>query len=402
MARTTSRTVARLLLGGLISLTTLVSPALATGPGARVDANDPLPSFWLIPERVAARTGARPPRPATTEQSSLQSALDHARTVASSYGLAFTIVRDDAVAWSGTTGVDRDGATRLALDQPFVIGSVTKTFVAAALLHLVERGALSLDDQVTKWLPTLEVARGATVRDLLAHTSGIADLYPPLKATLLGEPAHVFTHQEVIDHLGAAWFKPGAAWAYSNTNFVIAGMLLERVGGGSAEELIARDVTGPLGLRATWLLAGGRADPDLLAPSWATSFWTAGAMRSTTADLARWGAALYGAGTVVSRADLTAMTTFNKDDYGLATRRYTFGEEVAVGHSGLLGTTTSLLLYFPRQRVSLAIIANRAEVDLAGVLLAEQDGHPSLLQLALGSDAKLAAPSPVPSPSAPH
>lgn len=398
MARRTTHLGIRLLLGGLISFTALVPPALASGPGARGLDDDPFPTFWLIPGRVAARMDSQPVPPAATERSSLQAALDHARTVAGSYGLTVAIVRNDGVQWAGATGVGRDGATPLASDQPFVIGSVTKTFVTAALLRLVERGSLSLGDQVTDWLPTVAVARGVTVRDLLAHTSGIADLYPPLKATLIGEPERVFTHEEVLGKLGAAWFPPGTGWGYSNTNFVIAGMLLEKVTGRPAEDVLARELTGPAGLRATWLLAGAHAEPALLPPSWATSFWTAGAMRSTVADLARWGAALYG-GRVVSGADLAAMTTFNADDYGLGTRRFLFGGEEAIGHTGLLKTTTSILLYFPEQRVSVAAIANRAEVDLPAALVAEDRGRPSILELALGADADLAAPSASPSPS---
>ncbi len=402
MVHRRSHFVVRLFLGGLLALTTLVTPALATGPGIRDAGEDPLPPFWLMPERVAQRFGSSPPPPRETERSALQGALDHARSVAHSYGLAVAVVRDDGVTWLGATGVDRDASTPLAPDHAFVIGSVTKTFVAAATLRLVEEGSLSLDDQVTRWLPDLTIARGATVRDLLAHTSGIADLYPPLKSMLIDEPGHVFTHQEVFDHLGGAWFAPGSAWGYSNTNYVIMGMLLEQVTGRPAEDVIAQQVTRPLGLRGTWLLAGRRADPEMLSPSWATSFWTAGAMRSTAGDLARWGAALYGDGSVVSHADLTAMTTFNKDDYGLGTRRFVFGEEVGIGHTGLLGTTTSFLVYFPRQRVSIAIIANRAEVDLPGVLLAEHDGQPSLLELALGPDAHLAPLSPTPSLAPAH
>lgn len=397
MLRRTTRLGIRLLLGGLIAFTTLVPPALATGPGRHGQDDDPIPSFWLIPGRVAARVAARPVPPAATEQSSLQAALDHARTVAGSYGLTVAIVHDDGVQWTGATGVARDATTPLASDQPFVIGSVTKTFVTAALLRLVDRGRISLDDQVTDWLPTVAVAKGVTVRDLLAHTSGIADLYIPLREILMGEPEHVFTHEEVLGKLGAAWFPPGTAWGYSNTNFVIAGMLLEKVTGSPAEEVLS-ELTVPAGLRATWLLAGPRAEPALLPPSWATSFWTSGAMRSTVADLARWGAALYG-GRVVSRADLAAMTAFNDDDYGLGTRRFPFGQEEAIGHSGLLGTTTSILLYFPEQRVCVAAIANRAEVDLPAALVAEDHGRPSILQLALGRDADLAPPPASPSPS---
>ncbi len=398
MPRQRRRLGARLLLGGLIALATLTSPALATGPGAHRDDTDPIPAYWLLPRRTGPPVApvTLPTPPAVTQPSSYQRALDHARAVLGSYGVALTVAGRNGVTWTGAAGVERDGATALPADEPFVIGSVSKTFVTAALLRLAEEGRMSLDDEVSRWLPAVKVARGATIRDLLAHTSGIADFYNPIKSTLLGDPTHAFTHQEVLDALGGAWFAPGSAWGYSNTNFLIAGMVLERVTGRHAEDVLAELVTAPLGLDQTWLLAGRRIDDSLIDRSWASSFWTAGAMRSTTADLAEWGASLYG-GDVVDATDRTAMTTFNSDDYGLGTRRFNFGQEIAIGHTGLLGTTTSMLVYFPAEQVSVAIVANRAQVDLAGALVASAGGAPSLLELALGPGANLSAFSPSPS-----
>ena len=391
------RSLLRPLLAGLLLAALAAPPSLGFVPAAnrsRYDGTDPIPPHWRLPHRAAPALGPDPF--AVADPVALRAALDRARAVAGSYGLTVSILHDGA-GWTGATGVTRDGTTRLRPDAPFVIGSVTKTFVTAALLQLATDGDLSLDDQVTRWLPGLKVAKGVTIRELLTHTSGIADLYPPLHAQLVNEPRHVYTHAEVLARIGGAWFAPGTDWGYSNTNFVIAGLILERVTGEPAETALARRVIGPLHLAQTWLLAGRRADPSILDPSWATAFWTAGAMQSTSADLARWGAALYG-GNVVTPAQRRAMTTFNADDYGIGTRRFVFGTETAVGHSGLLATTSTLLLYFPRERTSVAIIANRAQVDLASVLVAQVGGRPSLLELALGPTAKLTAPIATPSP----
>jgi D-alanyl-D-alanine carboxypeptidase len=389
------RSLLRPLLAGLL-VAALAAPTLGFLPAAnpsRYDGTDPIPPHWRLPHRPAPALGPDPF--AVAEPAALRAGLDRARAVASSYGLTVSILHEGA-GWTGATGVTRDGTTRLRPDAPFVIGSVTKTFVTAALLQLAADGDLSLDDQVTRWLPGLQVAAGVTIRELLTHTSGIADLYPPLHQQLVDEPQHVYTHAEVLARIGGAWFAPGTDWGYSNTNFVIAGLVLERVTGEPAETALARRVTGPLHLAQTWLLAGRRADPLILDPSWATAFWTAGAMQSTAADLARWGAALYG-GNVVTPAQRRAMTTFNGDDYGIGTRRFVFGAETAVGHSGLLATTSTLLVYFPREHTSVAIIANRAQVDLASVLVARVAGQRSLLELALGPTAKLSAPIASPS-----
>ena len=395
------RSPLRPLLGALVVLAVLAAPALGFVPAAnpaRYDGTDPIPPHWRLPHRSAP---ALLPDPfAVAEPAALQAALDRARGVAGSYGLTVAILHDGAT-WTGAVGVARDGTTRLRPDTPFVIGSVTKTFVTAAILQLATQGALSLDDQVTRWLPGLKVPTGVTIRELLTHTSGIADLYPPLHQQLIDEPQHVYTRAEVLGRIGGAWFAPGTDWGYSNTNFVVAGMVLERVTGEPAETALARMLTGPLGLTQTWLLAGRRADPSILDPSWATAFWTAGAMQSTAGDLARWGAALYG-GTVVTPVQRRAMTTFNADDYGIGTRRFVFGAETAVGHSGLLATTSTLLLWFPKERTSVAIIANRAQVDVAGVLAARVAGRPSLLELALGPKAQLSARAPGPAATPPR
>ena len=390
----------RPLLGGILGLSLLASPALGFDPGAappRWDGTPQLPAHWRPASAPAAPAAVEAKRAADAQ--ALQAALDRARGIARAYGVTFSVVRN-GLTWSGATGVARDGTTRLRADTPFVIGSVTKTFVTAAILGLAADGRLSLDDPVTKWLPRLKVANGVTVRELLAHTSGIADLYPPLQKQLVDEPQHAYTHAEVLSRIGGAWFAPGTAWGYSNTNFVIAGMLLEKVTGEPAETVIARRLTGPLRLAQTWLLAGRRADPTMLDPSWATAFWTAGAMQSTAGDLARWGAALYG-GTLLRPTDRRAMATFNTDNYGLGTWRFVFGGETAIGHSGLLKTTSTLLLYFPKQRTTVAIIANRSQVDLASALTARVGGQPSLLELALGPTAQLTAP-PAASPTPAH
>ena len=182
----------RPLLGGILALSLLTAPALGFDPGAappRWDGTPQMPAHWRHPSGGAQPITAAVAAQRAAEAQALQSALDRARGVARAYGVTFSVVRD-GTSWSGATGVARDGTTRLRADTPFVIGSVTKTFVTAAMLGLAEEGRLSLDDAVTAWLPGLRVANGVTIRELLAHTSGIADLYPPLQKQLVDEPQH--------------------------------------------------------------------------------------------------------------------------------------------------------------------------------------------------------------------
>jgi CubicO group peptidase (beta-lactamase class C family) len=187
----------------------------------------------------------------------------------------------------------------------------------------------------------------------------------------------------VLKEAGPAWFRAGAGFAYSNTNYVILGLLIEKLTGQPVAEVLDERLFQPLGLTSAEMGTGiGAEGRPILQPAWATGFWTSGAMTSTARDLARWGADLYG-GKVLDAASLTAMMTFTKGDYGLGVQRLVLDDTVAYGHSGLLSTYTSLLVHFPREQVTVAILANRAEVDLPSLLLYKDGGQPSLLDLAL-------------------
>ncbi|WP_051717747.1 serine hydrolase domain-containing protein [Streptomyces megasporus] len=201
----------------------------------------------------------------------------------------------------------------------FRIGSITKTFVATVLLRLQEEGRLDLDDSVERWLPGLVRGHGhdgreVTVRQLLNHTSGIFNYTedPELAERMFGlgffeHRYDSFTPEELV---GIAMehepvFAPGEGWSYSNTNYVLAGLVIEAVTGKPYADEVERRVIEPLGLRSTvvpgtratmprphgrgyGLLPEGEgvkwADVTDVNPSWA---WAAGEMISTVDDLNR-------------------------------------------------------------------------------------------------------------------
>jgi D-alanyl-D-alanine carboxypeptidase len=310
----------------------------------------------------------------------LSAALERARQTFGVYGAEIAASWQGSLAWTAATGVMRDARTPLAADQPLVIGSVTKTFTASLILQLAEEGLVSLDAPVSDYLPGEPRLAGITVRELLAHTSGLPDFYFPLAESLLKQPNRVWTPHEVLGRIGSAWFRPGTNWAYSNTNYVVLGLVAEAVTGESAADLLAERFSGPLGLEHTHLVTTDAG--TLLGASWATSFWTAGAVSSTASDLVRWGDALYG-GSVLRPASLQQMLAFGKDDYGLGARRMTLDKHHAFGHTGLLATYTAVLLHFPDDGVTVALLVNRSQVDLPAMLTAHIGGQPSLLDLIL-------------------
>ena len=263
---------------------------------------------------------------------------------------------------------------------PFAIASVTKTFTAAIVLQLVDEGRVRLDAAVTDYLPELTLARGVTVEQLLSHTSGIADLLAPMRDRLNAEPSRTWQPAEVLALIGPSRFAPGTAWSYSNTNYVIAGMLVERVTGNPFADELARRVTGPLKLQGTGF-SPAAGIPNLLGMSWASAFWTSAALDSNAADLVRWGDALYG-GAILRPSSLQRMLDFNADGYGLGAERYVVGGLLGYGHSGLLRGYTTLLVHLPDAHLTLAVLATGHHFDPTALLTYQAAGAPSILSLA--------------------
>ncbi|MFJ7263305.1 serine hydrolase domain-containing protein [Streptomyces globosus] len=215
--------------------------------------------------------------------------------------------------------VPRDGQVR--------IGSNSKAFTAVVVMQLVAEGRVDLDGSVDAHLPGLVRGDGIdgrriTVRRLLQHTSGLPDY-----TGRLGEEIRAYEPRELLSlALGQkADFEPGAGWKYSNTNYVVAGLLVEEVTGRSLAAEIERRVIRRAGLRHTYVPAPGelrirerhakgyyRASPDApfvdateWDPSWA---WAAGQVVSTPSDLDRFYSALL-RGRLVPRAQLDQMRT---------------------------------------------------------------------------------------------
>ena len=228
------------------------------------------------------------------EAAALQAAVDRARLAFGLTSVAVGVSADAHLGWSGASGPPREGSSEpLSGTTPFAIASVTKTFTAAIVLQLVDEGRVDLDAEVNAYLPELTIARGVTVRQLLSHTSGIADLLAPMRNRLNAEPARIWRPAEVLALLGPSTFPPGTSWAYSNTNYVIAGLLVERVTGNPFAEELERRLTSPLKLRGTGPPERGKL-PELLGASWSSAFWTSAMLDSNAANLMRWGDALYG------------------------------------------------------------------------------------------------------------
>jgi D-alanyl-D-alanine carboxypeptidase len=153
-----------------------------------------------------------------------------ARTGAPSASIA--IVKDGKIAYVHAYGNARlDPPMAATPEMRYSIGSVSKQFTATAMLMLAEEGKLSLDDRVVRWLPNLTRAKDVTIRQLLSMTSGYQDYWPQdyvMPGMLLPVSATDIVHAWAEKPLD---FEPGTKWQYSNTNYVIAGMIVERAAG---------------------------------------------------------------------------------------------------------------------------------------------------------------------------
>ncbi|KOV56875.1 serine hydrolase domain-containing protein [Streptomyces sp. MMG1121] len=264
------------------------------------------------------------------------------------YGI-YSSVRDGSDRWTGASGIaDVDTGRPVRPDMRHRVGSISKTFTAVAVLQQVERGRIRLDAPIGDYLPALvpgERGREITVRMLLNHTSGIGDYvlgaFPSLmqgSTASLDEDRFRSIAPEELVRLGLAapaTGRPGETWSYSNTNYVIVGLLLAKVTGQDPEAYITRHVIERAGLRHTSYprtpyIQGPHArmyesfygvidpprDYSVYDMSWA---YTAGAVVSTTSDLNRFYRGLL-AGKLVGPAALKQMLTTvpaNGMDYGL-------------------------------------------------------------------------------------
>ena len=287
-------------------------------------------------------------------------------------------------------------------------GSVGKTYVAAIALQLVARDSLDLDVRISRylggesWFGRLPNADRITVRHLMNHTSGLVryEFNPKVAAILRSEPFKVWTPEERLSFLfdTPAAFAPGEGWDYSDTNYIVLGMILERITGRQYYDLLRTRILEPHGLRNTIPsdrrrlpgVVNGYAGPKNELGGYDASLvngelainpqmeWTGGGVASTTEDLARWARLLY-TGRVIDSAMVRAMVDGvpaklgPNVSYGLGAiiRQTRLGP--AWGHSGFFPGYATEMLYFPDRDVAVAIQVNSTDPyprGLVAVLLA--------------------------------
>lgn len=312
----------------------------------------------------------------------LQAALDRALRQTDNPGATIAVMLPDRSLWTGASGMaDLEHRTPMQVDSVFRIASVTKTFVAALVMQLVEDGMLTLVDTLTDWLPNsllrnIQFADRITVRQLLNHTSGIYD-YLESDAffdAIDRNPTRVWDDEDVLDFVdGNPYFNPGASgqWEYSNTNYILLGLIVEAATGRSLADALRSRIYQPLGLNDTYLEtkenfpgnlvrgyeAAGRRVEDVTDINTGNGLADGGIL-STAADLARFADGLFRGG-LVSDSTLQQMLNFHpvgKYGLGIANEVTSFGN--TYGHTGSILGYISIMWYFPDKNLIVAALVN--------------------------------------------
>jgi D-alanyl-D-alanine carboxypeptidase len=342
-----------------------------------------------VPVAGAAAHVREAPRPVGPR---LQAILDRAvSSPATTFpGVALSVRRPGHASWSAAAGqANIETGRRLRRDDRFRVGSVMKTFVAAATLQLVEEGKLALDDPLPAVLAPRVIARlpGAdriTVRMLLNHTSGIADYADArVKGEIAADPHRVWTVDELLDRAAALprTGAPGERWAYSNANYNLLGLVLEQATGKPWRAVIRERVIDRLHLAHTTLpppghvvrgrdlahgyeVVNGRlrdfSDVD------SSVFGAPGGhtMLTTSADLSRFVRGLFAGKLFQHRDTLAQMRTFvpasdpdGLAGYGLGLERYTLpGGLELVGHVGETAGYRAYMFHLPAHHIDLVMV----------------------------------------------
>jgi CubicO group peptidase (beta-lactamase class C family) len=282
---------------------------------------------------------------------------------------------------------DAAPAVAATAEMRYSIGSISKQFTAAAILMLQEDGKLSLDDAVGKHVPGLTRGGEVTIRQILSHTSGYQDYWP--EDYVMTPMLHAETAQQILD----TWakkpldFEPGTQWQYSNTNYVIAGRIVEQITGRPLMELLTQRIFRPLGMKSVW-----NSDEAKLTQADATAYYrhglgplreapkegrgwmfAAGELAMTAHDLALWDESLI-AQSILKPESYKQMFTEIKLKDGKGTH-YGLGVEVldrdghrSIEHSGEVSGFVSDNEVLVDSGVAVAVLTNQDAVGAASTI----------------------------------
>ncbi|KYC38827.1 hypothetical protein WA1_35080 [Scytonema hofmannii PCC 7110] len=327
----------------------------------------------------------------------LQIALDRV-SEQESPGATLAVVTPDGFVWTGAGGVGNlKNQTPMQTSDRLDVASVTKPMVSAIVLQLMQEGQLSLDNSLSQWLPEvsshIENSETITLRNLLNHSSGIPDYLGEYNEALKVNPTQSGSPQEFLKYIDGkpTNFQPGDGFSYSNTNYVLLGLVVEAVTGESLASQLRERIFEPLSMNDSFY-APQEVVPGSFQPGYTTFFSTDGTLEissvsptargfgdggvvSTAADLSRFIQALV-------NGELLAPTTFKQMvqdrypgsdpqanfNYGLGLQQIKLTEDIELwGHTGGTDGSTTQMFYSPNQQFTAVTMNNISFRDGVGL-----------------------------------
>jgi D-alanyl-D-alanine carboxypeptidase len=425
-------------------------PSTSGGPGGQAaDGASPVPSTAAsqLPgaSGSAAPVGSFGPAPSGSPQPTtppghpsppMLAVLDaHLESVRALYGIpgvSATILFRDGTRWTGAAGLADVGAViPVRPGTPFAIASISKTFTAALILQLVAEGRLALADSAAARLAGTAGAgidRRITIAQLPDHPSGLRDFFlnPKIEPAFAADPDARWSAAQALSYVLPPIAQPATRFFYSNTNYLLLGLIAEKIGGRPLGTLLRERYFGPLGLvttsfqalerpylplarpyrfegpsptEAPTLLPGGTDAVPFRAA--VTASGGAGSIAASSTDIATWARALYGGTllgptmTAVMVADAARATAVDpRLPYGFGVSTLPIDGHESLGHSGRYLGARGVVRHFPLNGLTIAVLTNQSRTDPGLVLV-------DLLRLALFAQGDTASSGPVPTQGPP-
>ena len=297
--------------------------------------------------------------------------------------VSLAVVRDDTLAYASAYGDARiEPKLAARVEMPYSVGSVSKQFTATAILMLAERGKLSLDDPVGKFLPNLTRGNEVTVREILSHTSGYQDYWP--QDYVPPFMTHPVTAKEILDRWARKPldFDPGTQYQYSNTNFVIAGLIIEKASGMPFMQFLREKIFAPLGMNGivdvnlgklgdaapTGYLRYALGPPRPAPKEGAGWLYAAGELAMPASDLAKWDIAMLERrmlkpASYREQQTQTMLKSGTASNYGLGISVRQIAGHKALEHSGEVSGYSAENIVFPNDGTAVIVFVNQDSTD---------------------------------------
>lgn len=309
----------------------------------------------------------------------LQKALGEAARIQQADSLSASLYINDRCYWLGTTGVTKQTpGIPISSDMIFGFASITKTFVATIVMLLVEENKLELEDPLGKWLERFpNIDPNITLRQLLNHGSGLNGYLNSERFWSISkaEPDRIWLPEELLSYVGSPLKLSGFDIpSYSNTNYILLGLIVEAATGNSLEQELQKRIFNPLHLDNTYL-PKNHFEPDRWANSTAlhnslySGVWAAGAIASTPRDMAKFSQTLF-SGKILQADTLESMLVTEPRrigriglPMGLGVWQMRVEDHPVWGHGGLLLPFVARMFYLPEFEISVAYSSSTADAS---------------------------------------